>query len=50
MLGLLSPIVAAALGAVVLGETFSSLQVLGFAVALTAIVGSQLPEPRTTTL
>lgn len=47
MLGLLSPIVAAALGAVVVGETFSSLQVLGFAVALTAIVGSQLPEPRT---
>jgi probable blue pigment (indigoidine) exporter len=47
MLGLLSPIVAAALGAVVLGETFSSMQVAGFAVALTAIVGSQLPEPRT---
>jgi len=47
MLGLLSPIVAAALGVVVLGETFTPLQVAGFAVALTAVVGSQMPAPRT---
>jgi probable blue pigment (indigoidine) exporter len=47
MLGLLSPIVAAALGAVVLGETFTPLQLAGFALALVAILGSQLPEPRT---
>jgi probable blue pigment (indigoidine) exporter len=47
MLGLLSPIVAAALGAVVLGETFAPLQIAGFALALVAILGSQLPEPRT---
>jgi probable blue pigment (indigoidine) exporter len=47
MLGLLSPIVAAVLGAVVLGETFAPLQIAGFALALVAILGSQLPEPRT---
>jgi probable blue pigment (indigoidine) exporter len=46
MLGLLSPIVAAALGALVLGETFAPLQIAGFALALLAILGSQLPEPR----
>ncbi|PWN01623.1 EamA family transporter [Nocardioides silvaticus] len=46
MLGLLSPIVAAALGALVLGETFAPLQVAGFSLALVAILGSQLPEPR----
>lgn len=48
MLGLLSPIVAAGLGAVVLGETFAPLQLAGFAIALAAILGSQLPEPRRT--
>lgn len=47
MLGLLSPIVAAALGAAVLGETFTPPQLVGFALALVAILGSQLPEPRT---
>ena len=47
MLGLLSPIVATALGVVVLGETFTPLQLAGFALALMAILGSQLPEPRT---
>jgi probable blue pigment (indigoidine) exporter len=47
MLGLLSPIVAAALGVVVLGEAFAPLQLAGFALALAAILGSQLPEPRT---
>lgn len=46
MLGLLSPVVAAILGAVVLGETFTSLQITGFALALVAILNSQLPEPR----
>lgn len=46
MLALLSPIVAALLGAVVLGETFTPLQLAGFALALIAILGSQLPEPR----
>jgi probable blue pigment (indigoidine) exporter len=46
MLGLLSPIVAAALGAVVLNETFAPLQIAGFVLALVAILGSQLPEPR----
>lgn len=47
MLGLLSPIVAAVLGAVVLGERFTPLQLAGFALALIAILGSQLPEPQT---
>lgn len=46
MLGLLSPLVAAGLGALVLGEMFSPIQLLGFAFALLAIVASQLPEPR----
>lgn len=44
LLGLLSPLVAAGLGAVVLGETFGPLQLLGFLVALAAIVGGQLPQ------
>lgn len=48
MLGLLSPIAAAALGAAVLGETFAPLQLAGFALALIAIVGGPLPEPRRT--
>ncbi|TDE95982.1 EamA family transporter [Occultella glacieicola] len=53
MLALLSPVVAAALGALVLGERFEPAQLLGFALALGAIVASQLrtgtatppPEP-----
>jgi probable blue pigment (indigoidine) exporter len=46
MLGLLSPITAAALGVVVRHETFAPLQIVGFALALIAILGSQLPEPQ----
>ncbi len=45
MLGLLSPVVAAALGAAVLGERFTPAQLAGFALALVAILGSQLPDP-----
>jgi probable blue pigment (indigoidine) exporter len=48
MLGLLSPIAAAALGAAVLGETLAPLQLAGFALALVAILGGQLPEPHRT--
>lgn len=43
VLGLLSPLTAALLGAVFLGERFSLLQLLGFAFALAAIVGAQIP-------
>lgn len=46
VLGLLSPLTAAALGALLLGEQFSPLQLLGFALALTAIVGAQIPTHR----
>jgi probable blue pigment (indigoidine) exporter len=42
LLGLLSPLVAATLGAIVLGETFGAVQLAGFALALAAIVGGQL--------
>lgn len=48
LLGLLSPLVAAAIGALVLGETFTLPQLLGFALALTALVAGQLagrPRP-----
>ncbi|MBH0117724.1 EamA family transporter [Salinibacterium sp. NG253] len=43
VLGLLSPLTAAALGALLLGERFSALQLLGFGLALAAIVGAQIP-------
>jgi len=46
VLGLLSPLTAAALGALLLGERFSPLQWVGFALALAAIVGAQLPSRR----
>lgn len=46
LLGLLSPLVAATLGAVVAGENLTVVQVLGFAVALTAMVAGQLPAPQ----
>ncbi|SDH08616.1 probable blue pigment (indigoidine) exporter [Lentzea fradiae] len=49
MLGLLSPMVAALLGVVVLGQTLDAVQLTGFALALTAIVASQRParqQPR----
>lgn len=42
LLGLLSPIVAAALGWLVLGESLRPVQLAGFAMALAAIVGGQL--------
>lgn len=41
LLGLFSPIVAAVLGAVVLGEVFGPLQLVGFLLALAAIVAGQ---------
>ncbi|MEU5581803.1 EamA family transporter [Streptomyces huasconensis] len=45
VLVLLSPLVAAVLGAVVLGQTLGPVQLLGFALALAAIVAGQLPAP-----
>ena len=42
LLGLLSPLVAATLGALLLGELLSLVQILGFALALTAMVAGQL--------
>lgn len=46
LLVLLSPLVAAVLGAVVRGETFGAVKLAGFALALTAIVGGQLAPIR----
>ncbi|WP_199563884.1 MULTISPECIES: EamA family transporter [unclassified Streptomyces] len=43
VLGLLSPLVAAGLGVLVLGQTLGPVQLLGFALALASIVGGQLP-------
>ncbi|MFJ7219187.1 EamA family transporter [Amycolatopsis sp. NPDC098790] len=45
VLGLLSPLVAAVLGAVVLGQTLGVVQLAGFALALAALVAGQLPAP-----
>lgn len=45
LLGLLSPLVAAILGAVIAGEALTLLQLLGFALALIAMVAGQLPSP-----
>lgn len=45
MLGLLSPMVAALLGVVVLGQTLNVVQLTGFALALAAIAASQRPAP-----
>lgn len=45
VLGLLSPLVAAVLGAVLLGQTLGPIQLVGFALSLAAIVAGQLPEP-----
>lgn len=42
LLGLLSPLVAATLGALLLGELLSLVQILGFALALSAMVAGQL--------
>lgn len=46
LLGLLSPVVAATLGWLVLGEDLRPVQLVGFAVALVAIVGGQLASNR----
>ncbi|MBF6336166.1 EamA family transporter [Nocardia abscessus] len=45
VLVLLSPLVAAVLGAVLLGQTLGPVQIVGFALALAAIVAGQLPAP-----
>lgn len=45
VLVLLSPLVAAVLGAVLLGQTFGLGQLVGFGLALAAIVAGQLPAP-----
>lgn len=45
VLVLLSPLVAAILGAVLLGQTLGPIQLAGFALALAAIVAGQLPAP-----
>jgi len=45
VLGLLSPLVAAVLGAVVLGQTLGPIQLAGFGLALASIVAGQLPAP-----
>ncbi len=44
VLGLLSPLVAAVLGALLLDQTLGPVQLLGFALALASIVAGQLPE------
>ncbi|UVJ40239.1 EamA family transporter [Arthrobacter sp. CJ23] len=46
VLGLLSPLVAAALGALLLGEALSAIQLLGFALALAAIAAGQISPGR----
>lgn len=46
LLGLLSPLVAATLGAAIAGEALTLVQVLGFAIALAAMLAGQLPSPR----
>ncbi|MFJ1755114.1 EamA family transporter [Kitasatospora sp. NPDC088134] len=44
VLGLLSPLVAAALGALLLDQTLGAVQLLGFGLALASIVAGQLPD------
>jgi probable blue pigment (indigoidine) exporter len=46
LLGLLSPLVAALLGAAVLGERLTPVQLVGFALALLAMLAGQLAPPR----
>ncbi|MDR4534216.1 EamA family transporter [Glutamicibacter sp. PS] len=46
LLGLLSPLMAAVLGALLAGESLNPLQLIGFALALSALVAGQLPGPR----
>lgn len=45
LLGLLSPLVAAALGALIAHENLSLAQCLGFTISLAAMVCGQLPDP-----
>ncbi|GAB2941591.1 EamA family transporter [Micromonospora polyrhachis] len=45
VLPLLSPLVAALLGAVLLGQILGPIQLVGFVIALAAIVAGQLPAP-----
>ncbi|MGW0434189.1 EamA family transporter [Micromonospora sp. NPDC003197] len=45
VLPLLSPLVAALLGAILLGQTLGPSQLVGFVIALGAIVAGQLPAP-----
>lgn len=45
LLGLLSPLMAAALGSLIAGEALAPLQILGFAISLAAMVAGQLPAP-----
>lgn len=45
VLVLLSPLVAAVLGALLLGQTLGPVQLVGFGLALAAIVAGQLPAP-----
>ncbi|WP_433755469.1 EamA family transporter [Nocardia sp. CA-135398] len=45
ILSLLSPLVAAVLGAAVLGQTLGPIQLVGFGLSLAAIVAGQLPVP-----
>lgn len=46
VLGLLSPLVAAALGALLLGESLGAFQLVGFALALAAIAAGQISPGR----
>ncbi|MFF2631042.1 EamA family transporter [Kitasatospora griseola] len=46
VLGLLSPLVAAIFGAMVLDQTLGPVQLVGFALALASIVAGQLPDRR----
>ncbi|MFH9068690.1 EamA family transporter [Streptomyces alboflavus] len=46
VLALLSPLVAAVLGAAVLGQTLGPVQLVGFGLSLAAIVAGQLPPSR----
>lgn len=46
VLGLLSPLVAATLGAVLLGQSLGLVELVGFALALASIVAGQLVPPR----
>ncbi|MFF4411578.1 EamA family transporter [Streptosporangium sp. NPDC001559] len=45
VLALLSPLVAAVLGVVLLGQTLGPVQLAGFGLSLAAIVAGQLPQP-----